>query len=97
VIGPALIAVGTGAFYPSTQLILLDLFPMGRGASVSMFTFITRLLNGVLASALAPFVTGSVTELALASLALMVVGLTCWAAHLKAMRTQVSGIDRATA
>jgi MFS transporter, DHA1 family, multidrug resistance protein len=84
VVGPALIAVGTGAFYPSTQLILLDLFPMGRGASVSMFTFITLLLNGVLASALAPFVTGSVTEIALASLTLMVVGLTCWAAHLRA-------------
>ena len=51
---------------------------------MSMFTFITLLLNGVLAGALAPFVTGSVTELALASLALVAVGLTCWAAHLRA-------------
>ena len=86
VIGPAMIAVGTGAFYPSTQLILLDLFPMGRGSAVSMFTFITLLLNGVLAGALTPLVTGSVLELALAALAVMLVGLGCWTSHLAAAR-----------
>ena len=86
VVGPAMIAVGTGAFYPSTQLILLDLFPMGRGASVSMFTFITLLLNGVLAGALTPLVTGSVLELALASLVVMLVGLGCWMSHLAVAR-----------
>jgi len=86
VIGPALIAVGSGAFYPSTQLILLDLFPMGRGAAVSMFTFITLLLNGVLAGALTPLVTGSVLELALAALVLVLVGLACWCSHLVASR-----------
>ena len=86
VIGVALIAVGSGAFYPSTQLILLDLFPMGRGAAVSMFTFITLLLNGVLAGALAPVVTGSVVELASASLGLAAVGLLMWGLHLRAAR-----------
>lgn len=86
VVGPAMIAVGTGAFYPSTQLILLDLFPMGRGSSVSMFTFITLLLNGVLAGALTPLVTGSVLELALASLAVMLLGLGCWTSHLAVAR-----------
>jgi len=86
VIGPALIAVGSGAFYPSTQLILLDLFPTGRGSAVSMFTFITLLLNGLLAGALTPLVTGSVLELALASLVLVVVGLACWGSHLAASR-----------
>ena len=86
VVGPALIAVGSGAFYPSTQLILLDLFPMGRGASVSMFTFITLVLNGVLAGALAPLVTGSVLELAAASLVLVSLGLLMWILHLRAAR-----------
>ena len=92
VIGPALIAVGSGGFYPSTQLILLDLFPMGRGAAVSMFTFITLLLNGVLAAALTPLVTGSVLELALASLGIMVLGLGCWAAHLAAARRTTAAL-----
>jgi DHA1 family bicyclomycin/chloramphenicol resistance-like MFS transporter len=86
VVGPALIGVGTGTFYPSTQLILLDLFPMGRGAAVSMFTFITLLLNGVLAGALTPLVTGSVVELAVAALVIMLLGLACWGWHLAAAR-----------
>jgi DHA1 family bicyclomycin/chloramphenicol resistance-like MFS transporter len=90
VIGPALIAVGSGTFYPSTQLILLDLFPRGRGAAVSMFTFITLLLNGLLAGALTPLVTGSVTQLATASLALGVGGLVMWSLHLRASRQPVS-------
>ena len=89
VVGPALIAVGTGTFYPSTQLILLDLFPMGRGAAVSMFTFITLLLNGVLAGALTPLVTGSVTQLAAASLGLGVLGLRMWGLHLRAARRPI--------
>jgi DHA1 family bicyclomycin/chloramphenicol resistance-like MFS transporter len=83
VIGPALIAVGTGTFYPSTQLILLDLFPHGRGAAVSMFTFITLLLNGLLAGALTPLVTGSVAQLASAALALGLGGLLVWGLHLR--------------
>ena len=91
-IGPALIAVGSGGFYPSTQLILLDLFPTGRGSAVSMFTFITLLLNGLLAGALTPLVTGSVLELALASLALMIVGLACWVSHLAASRRPVEAL-----
>ena len=32
------------------QLILLDMFPAGRGAAVSLFTFFTLLLNGLVAS-----------------------------------------------
>ena len=86
VMGPALIAVGTGTFYPSTQLILLDLFPRGRGAAVSMFTFITLILNGVLAGALTPLVTGSVVQLASASLGLGAAGLCVWGLHLRAQR-----------
>ena len=56
IIGPALIAVGTGAAYPTQQLMLLDMFPGGRGAAVSMFTFLTLVLNSVLATAVAPII-----------------------------------------
>ena len=51
VIGPAVIAVGTAAAYPTLQLLLLDMFPSGRGAAVSMFTFFTLVLNGLTAAA----------------------------------------------
>ncbi len=87
VIGPALLAVGISAAYPTLQLILLDMFPVGRGAAVSMFTFLTLLLNGVNAALLAPWVTGSVLTLAVASLALVVLGLVSWGWHLVASRT----------
>ncbi|QZY29842.1 multidrug effflux MFS transporter [Nocardioides coralli] len=82
VVGPALIAVGTAAAYPSLQLALLDMFPASRGAAVSMFTFFTLLLNGVAASALAPLVTGSVLTLALASTVMVAAGLGFWVWHL---------------
>ncbi|HET6561524.1 MAG TPA: multidrug effflux MFS transporter [Marmoricola sp.] len=86
ILGPALLAVGTAAAYPSLQLALLDMFPRTRGAVVSLFTFFTLLLNGVAASALAPLVTGSVLEMALASTALVLAGLLCWVAHLRSGR-----------
>jgi DHA1 family bicyclomycin/chloramphenicol resistance-like MFS transporter len=81
VVGPALIAVGTGAAYPSQQLILLDMFPAARGSAVSMFTFFTLLLNALVAGLVAPFVTGSVLTMALTSLVLVVVGLGSWVLH----------------
>lgn len=84
VLGPALLGLGTVAAYPTMQLILLDMFPAGRGAAVSVFTFFTLLLNGVMASALAPFVTGSMLSLALTSTVLVLGGLLLWLAHLRA-------------
>jgi DHA1 family bicyclomycin/chloramphenicol resistance-like MFS transporter len=86
VIGPALLAVGTAAAYPTLQLILLDLFPAFRGAAVSMFTFLTLVLNGVNATALTPFVTTSVLALAVTSLGLVLLGLASWGWHVHATR-----------
>lgn len=84
VLGPALLGLGTVAAYPTLQLILLDMFPAGRGSAVSLFTFFTLLLNGLIASLLAPLVTGSVLELAIASTVLVTGGLLCWLWHLHA-------------
>lgn len=86
VIGPALIAVGSAGAYPTFQLALLDMFPHSRGAAVSMFTFMALMLNGVTASALSPFVTGSVLELALAALVMEVAALLLWMWHLSLQR-----------
>ncbi|MGH3348039.1 MAG: multidrug effflux MFS transporter [Nocardioides sp.] len=85
VLGPALLGLGTVTAYPTMQLILLDMFPVGRGSAVSLFTFFTLLLNGLIASLLAPLVTGSVLQLALASSALVVAGLLAWTWHLHAV------------
>lgn len=86
VVGPALIAVGTGAAYPSQQLILLDMFPESRGSAVSMFTFFTLLLNALVAGFVAPLVTGSVLSMATTALVLVSVGLGSWTVHLALSR-----------
>jgi DHA1 family bicyclomycin/chloramphenicol resistance-like MFS transporter len=91
VLGPALLGLGTVAAYPTMQLILLDMFPVGRGSAASVFTFFTLLLNGVIASAVAPFVTGSLLQLALASAVLVVGGLASWLWHLRGTRALVAG------
>lgn len=83
VIGPAIIAVGTAAAYPTLQLVLLDMFPRSRGASVSMFTFFALLLNGLTAAFVTPWVTHSVLTLALGSAVLVYGGLLCWVWHLR--------------
>ncbi len=83
VIGPALIAVGSGAAYPSQQLALLDLHPESRGGVVSLFTFFSLVLNALVASLLVPHVTGSVLQLALAGLVMVTGGLACWIWHLR--------------
>jgi DHA1 family bicyclomycin/chloramphenicol resistance-like MFS transporter len=89
VVGPALIAVGTAAAYPTLQLVLLDMFPRSRGAAVSMFTFFALLLNGVTAALVTPWVTHSVLTLALGSGVLVVAGLLCWLWHLRAVTRPV--------
>jgi len=88
VIGPALIAVGTAAAYPTLQLVLLDMFPASRGAAVSMFTFFTLILNGVSAFALAPFATRSVFSLAVVSAVFVAAGLGSWLLHLVRARRE---------
>lgn len=83
VVGPALIAVGTGASYPALQLTLLDMFPGTRGATVSLFTFFTLVLNGTIAGFVAPHVTGSLATMAVTALTLEVVAVLFWASHLR--------------
>jgi DHA1 family bicyclomycin/chloramphenicol resistance-like MFS transporter len=53
-----------------------------------MYTFYTQLLNGLIAGLLAPLVTESVVELALASTALVVAGLVSWLWHLSVTRSR---------
>ncbi len=82
VVGPSLIAVGTGAAFPTIQVALLDLFPHVRGAAASVAGVMPLATNALVATAVTPRVTGSVATLALTSLALVVLGCLMWAWHL---------------
>jgi DHA1 family bicyclomycin/chloramphenicol resistance-like MFS transporter len=81
VLGPALLALGTVTAYPTMQLILLDMFPAGRGSAVSLFTFFTLLLNGLIASLLVPRVSGSLLSFAATAACLVAAGLALWVWH----------------
>jgi len=82
VIGPSLIAVGSGTAFPTIQVALLDLFPQVRGAAASVAGVMPLATNAVVAAALTPLVTGSVATLALASLVLVLLGCLVWVWHL---------------
>lgn len=86
VVGPGLIGVGTGACYAALQLTLLDMFPATRGATVSLFTFFTLMLNGLVAGFVTPHVTGSLLALAAASLVFEVLAVLLWGLHLLGRR-----------
>jgi DHA1 family bicyclomycin/chloramphenicol resistance-like MFS transporter len=83
VIGPTLVAFGVATAYPTLQLAMLDLYPARRGAAASLGSFLQLVLNAVTTAALVPLVTGSVRTLALAALALVVLGLGSWTWHLR--------------
>lgn len=83
VVGPALLGVGSGVCYPALQLMLLDMFPASRGATVSLFTFFTLVLNGLTAGFVTPHTSGSTLALALTSLTGLVLGFVFWTFHLR--------------
>lgn len=84
VVGPSLIAIGTGIAFPTIQVALLDLFPEVRGAAASVAGVMPLATNALIAAALTPLVTGSVSVLAIASLVLVVLGGLMWVWHLVA-------------
>jgi DHA1 family bicyclomycin/chloramphenicol resistance-like MFS transporter len=90
VLGPALLALGTVTAYPTMQLILLDMFPTGRGSAVSLFTFFTLLLNGLIASLVVPRVSGSLVTFAATWACLVAAGLLLWLWHVVRGRADVT-------
>ena len=84
VVGPSLIAIGTGTAFPTIQVALLDLFPQVRGAAASVAGVMPLATNAIIAAALTPLVTGSVATLAVASLVLVALGCLTWVWHLAA-------------
>lgn len=87
VIGPSLIAIGTGAAFPTLQVALLDLFPQMRGAAASVAGVMPLAMNALIASVITPLVTHTITALALTSLALVALGSLLWLWHLASGRS----------
>ena len=76
-------ALGVGVAFPTVQVALLDLFPSARGAAASMAAVMPLAVNAVLATLLAPLVTGSVLALAVAAGVLVLLGTLVWLLHLR--------------
>ena len=92
-VGPALMALGIALVFPVLQLAMLDLFPHRRGAASSVGSFITLMINSVLAGVVSPLVTGTRLELAVTSLVFVVLGWTLWAWHQRRSLTSPKVID----
>lgn len=74
----AVFAFGWALMVPAVTLLLLDLVPDRRGMASSVHSFIGAMSNGLVAGVLVPLVMHSTLALALASAALMGVGLVAW-------------------
>jgi DHA1 family bicyclomycin/chloramphenicol resistance-like MFS transporter len=76
--------VGSSLAFPVLTIKLMDLFPARRGAASSMQTFVSLMLNCVVAGVAAPLLQGSLWLLALGQLVLMSAGLCAWLCYLRA-------------
>ncbi|WP_130432913.1 multidrug effflux MFS transporter [Rivibacter subsaxonicus] len=74
----ALFAFGWALMVPVVTLMVLDLYPERRGMSSSMQSFIAAAANALVAGAIAPAVMHSTLALAIASAAMMCIGLVAW-------------------
>jgi len=74
----ALFAFGWALMVPVITLLVLDLYPERRGLASSLQAVIGSTANGIVAGAVAPLVMHSTRALALASIAMMSVGLVAW-------------------
>lgn len=69
---------GWALMVPVVTLLVLDLHPERRGMASSLQMFIGSTANGLVAGVVAPFVMHSTVSLALASLAMLGIGLVAW-------------------
>ena len=74
----ALFAFGWAMMVPAVTLLVLDLVPERRGMASSLQACLGSTANGLVAGVLAPLVMHSAIALALASAALLSIGLLAW-------------------
>jgi len=71
-------AIGIGINFPTLTLLLLDRFPLHRGAVSSVQAFVSLVISATLAGAISPLVSGSATSLALTAAIATTLGFVCW-------------------
>ncbi|MFY8044828.1 MAG: Bcr/CflA family drug resistance efflux transporter, partial [Rhodoferax sp.] len=71
-------AFGWAMMVPVVTLLVLDLHPERRGMASSLQMFVGSSANGIVAGVVSPLVMHSAVGLAIASLAMMSVGLCAW-------------------
>ena len=74
----AIFAFGWAMMVPAVTLLVLDLVPERRGMASSLQACLGSTANGLVAGVLAPLVMHSTMALALASMAMLCVGLLAW-------------------
>lgn len=74
----AVFSFGWALVVPAVTLLVLDLYPQRRGMASSLQAVIGALANSLVAGALAPLVMHSTVALALACLAMLLIGLLAW-------------------
>jgi DHA1 family bicyclomycin/chloramphenicol resistance-like MFS transporter len=71
-------AIGIGINFPTLTLLLLERFPLHRGAVSSVQAFVSLVISATLAGAISPLVSGSATSLALTAAIATALGFGCW-------------------
>lgn len=87
------IAFGVQLSFPILTVTMLELFPQRRGSAASMQAFEQLLLNAVVAGVVVPLVAGSLTSLALTSLAFVLAGGLMGGWHALTMRVRRGPTD----
>ena len=71
-------AIGIGINFPTLTLLLLDRFPLHRGAVSSVQAFVSLVISATLAGAISPLVSGSAMSLALTAAIATTLGFASW-------------------
>ncbi len=71
-------AIGIGINFPTLTLLLLDRFPLHRGAVSSVQAFVSLVISATLAGAISPLVSGSAMSLALTAATATTLGFASW-------------------
>jgi DHA1 family bicyclomycin/chloramphenicol resistance-like MFS transporter len=84
------LGAGVALAFPALTLLMLDRFPLNRGAAASMQAMTSLSLNALIAGALSPLVSASLLTLALAATLFTTASFACWLwVH---NRLQVTGV-----
>ena len=84
--------IGFAMAMPSISLITLDLFPTRRGMAASLQGFVSGMVNVLTAGVVSPLVWHAPRWLAIAMLAMMLVGYASWRLYLRSTRQKATDL-----